>query len=228
MECCTPADAAALPPARHPPRACPQVYVQRRLRPTSGQAVGPVAYCKIPLPLPPDGDDDSTGAAGSKQAAAPAAPAPAASGSTCFYFAGRLQEGPGMFLMPRLTAVALGWRCRSAHPPTRPLARRPAAGCHLEPFTEGAPLRLRAVQGLLRALPPRCRLVLAGDTNLRQKEDAAGAPRCALCAALCAHLLSPTTHSVSALTAPPSLQCSAGAWRGGCVLCHAAVLLTHC
>ena len=49
------------------------------------------------------------------------------------------------------------------------------AGCHLEPFTEGAPMRLQQVKAALGCLPAGCRLVLAGDMNMRVKENAAGA-----------------------------------------------------
>ncbi|KAL4435626.1 hypothetical protein ABPG77_002589 [Micractinium sp. CCAP 211/92] len=46
------------------------------------------------------------------------------------------------------------------------------AGCHLEPFADGAPQRLRQIEAALRAVPPRSRLVLAGDCNMRNFENA--------------------------------------------------------
>ncbi|KAL4425257.1 hypothetical protein ABPG75_009273 [Micractinium tetrahymenae] len=47
------------------------------------------------------------------------------------------------------------------------------AGCHLEPFGDGAAYRLKQVQAALRAVPPRSRLILAGDCNMRNAEDTA-------------------------------------------------------
>lgn len=45
------------------------------------------------------------------------------------------------------------------------------AGCHLEPFADGAPFRLMQVEDALRAVPPRSRLILAGDCNMRNAEN---------------------------------------------------------
>ncbi|EFN59459.1 hypothetical protein CHLNCDRAFT_138036 [Chlorella variabilis] len=45
------------------------------------------------------------------------------------------------------------------------------AGCHLEPYAQGACLRLQQIAATLRSLPPRCRLVLAGDCNMRNAEN---------------------------------------------------------
>ncbi|KAL4859396.1 Tyrosyl-DNA phosphodiesterase 2 [Chlorella vulgaris] len=45
------------------------------------------------------------------------------------------------------------------------------AGCHLEPFSDGAPMRLKQLEVALRSMPPRCRLVLAGDLNMRNAEE---------------------------------------------------------
>ena len=49
------------------------------------------------------------------------------------------------------------------------------AGCHLEPFAEGAEERLRQVQDLVRAPAARgaARLILVGDTNMRKAEEPA-------------------------------------------------------
>lgn len=155
--------------------------------------MGPIALCRIPLPLPPD--DDEEGSADMSSAAAGAAPdaaaaagaagqplaaAGASTGPTCFYFAGRgallltllLPPAPlaGCCRLQRRWLGPLPSSASSAHLRLPPFP----AGCHLEPFAEGADMRLQEITYLLRTLPPRCHLVLTGDTNMRAAENASG------------------------------------------------------
>ena len=47
------------------------------------------------------------------------------------------------------------------------------AGCHLEPFQDGAPTRLRQLEAFLAEAQRQqaTHIVVAGDTNMRQAED---------------------------------------------------------
>jgi endonuclease/exonuclease/phosphatase family metal-dependent hydrolase len=43
--------------------------------------------------------------------------------------------------------------------------------CHLEPYAEGAAIRQAQLQALTQSLPPNAMAILAGDMNVRKKED---------------------------------------------------------
>lgn len=126
-----------------------QVYAQAALRPSCGTAVGPVALCRIPLPLPSlaggGGSAEDVGLATEEAVPAKeAAAGGAADQLSCFYFAGAWPgactglpgAGPGRKSM----AAALP----ASHP--YGLLYLQPAGCHLEPFADGAEERLLQVQ----------------------------------------------------------------------------------
>lgn len=118
--------------------------------------------------------------------------------------------------LSRLAAHA-GGKPPLAHPPPLLAAvshsppHRPS-GCHLQYGSGGTQARLREVRELMSELPPRCRLVLAGDVNLREAEEAMGAR--SWMAAVCCDPLAPPALAAPSLLALPT--------RAALALPHAA------
>ncbi|KAI7843423.1 hypothetical protein COHA_002901 [Chlorella ohadii] len=158
-----------------------QVFVQKRLRATGGKDVGPIVLCKIPLPLPPEPDSgDGSGSSGGDAEPEAAAPAAAAGDEASEAAAGApaVAAAANGNVESATEAAAAGGTAAGA-PGAAGGGKRAypyylyVAGCHLEPFAEGADYRLAQINMVMREVPPRAHFVLAGDTNMRVKENAA-------------------------------------------------------